>query len=194
MLLGCLLAVAITAAALAAYLPSRPGRPGATAASPPAVSPSHPAAAATGPPAAGPPAVLSPADPSRVASWNSGDGGAALSAVTGQAGTVLMAHGARQYVELRAYCGTLGAVVRHAQALPPIPDAAMARLYARALTLLAAGAADCQAAITVRRDGVEDIEAHENAPLLARALADLGTGVRDLYAATGKLRALPRHG
>jgi len=69
----------------------------------------------------------------RVAAWDAGHGGAALAALSSQFGNVLQAAGVKQYVPMKRACVQLAAEVAAAQAGPPIPDAAMQRLYAKAL-------------------------------------------------------------
>ena len=51
----------------------------------------------------------------------------------------------------------------------------MGRLYESARTLLAAGAADCEAGIVSQREGVEDMVTHTKASLLNQALTDFNT-------------------
>ena len=66
--------------------------------------------------------------------------------------------GLKLYAPMRLACVQLASDISTAQAGPPIPDAAMQRLYTRALTGLSRAAADCRAAITMEGDG-EDLSA-----------------------------------
>jgi hypothetical protein len=126
------------------------------------------------------------------AAWNAGHGGAALAAVSGQLGTTLMTHAARQFLLMRQACATLAADVRSAQQSPPIPDTAMETAYKRALAGLGKAAAECRAAISSHQEGVEDVEVHENTALLDEATSGLSTGAKDLYLATETIKTMKR--
>jgi hypothetical protein len=126
----------------------------------------------------------------RVTAWDRGRGGAALAALSGQFGNVLQAAGVKEYALMRMACVQLAAEVATAQATPPIPDAAMQRLYAKALADFAKGAADCRAAVSQRPTGDETIQTRENAALLHRALSLVAAGSTDLYRATAEIEAL----
>ena len=104
--------------------------------------------------------TLNPRNPAHVAAWEAGKGGAALTSISEQLGTVLMAHGSSQYTVMRQACVRLASAVAVANESAQIPDAAMGRLYERARTLLAAGAAGCEAGIVSQREGVEDMVTH----------------------------------
>jgi hypothetical protein len=145
------------------------------------------------PPLTTKPVTLSPRHPALVASWNAGKGGAALSSITQQLGTVLMAHGASQYPIMRRACVQLSASVETASGSEPIPDATMEQLYQRALTLLAAGAGKCEAGISTQKEGLEDTATRANASLLSQAMSDFSTGSRDLYSATATIRVLKKN-
>jgi hypothetical protein len=131
---------------------------------------------------------LKPSDPAQVKSWNSGKAGATLAKVTSQSGTVLMAHGAKQYTQMLHACRALSATLQTAQTLPPIPDAAMQRVYAKSLAAFKAGVADCEAGITQHPEGVEDTVTHVNQSYIQQAVNQFGTGMTDLYIATETLR------
>lgn len=134
------------------------------------------------------PKPLRPHDPGVVSSWNSGSGGKALTRINAQAGTVLMAHGAGQYPEMRAACIALASAVKAAEAAPAIPDTAMQHEYARSLNAFKAGAAQCQGAITQHPEGVEDTVTHVNSAGVKAAVAKISTGMTDLYISTETLR------
>ncbi|HEY1624413.1 MAG TPA: hypothetical protein VGG16_11500 [Streptosporangiaceae bacterium] len=124
-----------------------------------------------------------------VESWNKGHGGTNLSAISGQIGAVTQAIGLRQYVAAKASCKVLAGEVRTAQAGPPIPYQAMQKLYKVALSDLAAGAADCQAAISQKDQGDEYIQTSVSKAKMAAATADLKTGAKDLYRSTAAIEA-----
>ena len=75
--------------------------------------------------------------------------------------------------------------------MAPIPDAAMQRLYDKALAEMAKGAADCRAAISSHREGVEDIVLHQDTVMLNQAMSLIAAGAKDLYHATGKIKIRP---
>jgi hypothetical protein len=70
--------------------------------------------------------------------------------VTRLFGDALQAEGIRQYFEMKSACVQLAHSVSTAEARPQIPVGAMQMLYGKALAELAKGAADCQAAITMK--------------------------------------------
>jgi hypothetical protein len=149
-----------------------------------------PGQAASGPaPTPHYPRPLKPSsDAAAVQSWNSGPGGTALKKVTADIGVVLQAHGAGAYPQMLQGCVALGHEVSTARALPPIPDAAMQKLYADALSAFKTGAASCVAAITQHPQGVEEVITNVNHVVLNQAISTLNTGVKELYLATGALR------
>jgi hypothetical protein len=136
------------------------------------------------------PVALKPGSPSQVATWNAGPGGATLAAITSHLGTVLMAHDARQYVQMKRECVSLAADVKTASAQSAIPDPAMQNLYTKALAAISAGAADCQGAVSSHQEGDEDLIPQTNSSLLATAMSELNTGTRDLYIATAGIKDL----
>jgi hypothetical protein len=131
-----------------------------------------------------------PSEQSRIAAWKKGSGGTALSAVTAELGTTTQTAAVRLYPYTRQACMSLGSRVETALAKPPIPDAAMQRMYATSLAELNKAATDCHNAITVRQDGDEDQTIHVDSGQLNRALAELTSASKALYTATAQIRAL----
>lgn len=138
------------------------------------------------------PVALKPSNPAQVAAWKAGPGGTALTAIAAQVGTVLMTHDARHFVQMKRECASLAAEVTTAGAAPAIPDPAMQDMYNKALGSLAAGAANCQAAVSSHQEGDEDLITSTNSSLMATAMSQLSVGTRDLYIATWKIRALKK--
>lgn len=101
-----------------------------------------------------------------------------------------MAHDERQFVQMKRECASLAAAVTAASAQPAIPDPAMENLYTKALASLAAGAANCQAAVSSHQEGDEDLITTTDPSLLVTAMSQLTTGTRDLYIATAAVRTL----
>jgi hypothetical protein len=129
---------------------------------------------------------------SRVVRWQFGPGGTHLAAVSSLFGTALQQRGLRQYPLMKQTCTQLARSVPTAQAGPPIPIAAMQTLYVQALTELAKGAADCQAAITVTPDGDESVQLHVNAGLLDQSVSELAAGSRDIFRSTAEIEIASR--
>lgn len=125
---------------------------------------------------------------SKVKAWGQGSGGAAMTQVTTQSGSALMAHGAGQYPEMLQACRALTKAVQRAEGAPPIPDSAMQKEYSRSLSAFRAGAANCTAAISQHASGVEDTVTDVNKTVLATALKQFGQGQTELYIATEVLR------
>jgi len=125
----------------------------------------------------------------QVRRWKSGLGGKAMTAVTAQMGYALQAYGAKLYAPMKLACVRLGADIQTARAGPPIPYAAMQRMYGKALARLSQAAANCRHAISIR-SGEEAVEAHLHSALLQRSLAGLAAGSKVLYTATAEIRAL----
>jgi hypothetical protein len=126
----------------------------------------------------------------KVKTWNAGPGGAALNAVAGDLGIVTQNGGVRQYVGMKAACGTLMSAVQTARSAAPIPYAAMQTLYSAALNDLAEGVAECRAAISVKPDGDEYDETSVNQQELSQASSEFTAGGKDLYKATAEIEAL----
>jgi len=124
--------------------------------------------------------------------WDAGRRGAALAAVSADVGNASQAAGLKLYAPMRLACVSLGTAVTDAKAEPPIPDAGMQQLYARALATLASAAADCRAGISAHPYGDEDIQTHENSAALGRSASELAAGTRELYLATVKISAVTR--
>jgi len=103
-----------------------------------------------------------------------------------------MTHDARQFVQMKRECVSLAAEVKTAGAAPAIPDPAMQNMYNKALASLAAGTANCQAAVSSHQEGDEDLITSTNSSLMATAMSQLNVGTRDLYIATWKIRALKK--
>lgn len=119
--------------------------------------------------------------------WREGPGGSDLASVTSQMGAAMQAAGVKQYGAMRMTCTTLASEVRGAQAGPPIPDAAMQRLYARALAGLSSAAADCRQAIAEHPEGDEDLEIHIDHALLDQARLQFAAASKRLYRATAEI-------
>jgi hypothetical protein len=134
------------------------------------------------------PKPLELSDPARVESWNAGDGGTALARVTEDSGSILMAYGSGEYPETLQGCTALAGAVKKAAALPPIPDAAMQKLYVKSLDDFKSGITDCEAAITQHPEGVEDIVTDVNHAELNTAIPLFNAGAKNLYIATEVLR------
>jgi len=169
------------------------------AATPPAAQPTAPAASSRGTPR---PKVASdglaksvlrwaPGRKRQILRWDAGPGGQALAAVSEQMGTAMQSAGLKQYAQMKLACAQLASDIGAARAEPPIPDAAMQRLYAKALTGLSRAAADCHAAISIHVDD-ESTDVHLNRPLLNRSRLEFAAASKKLYRATGEIEALHR--
>jgi hypothetical protein len=129
---------------------------------------------------------------SRVITWQFGPGGNRLAAVSSLFGTALQQRGIRQYPLMKRTCNQLARSVPTAQVGPPIPVAAMQSLYGKALAELAKGAADCQAAISVKPHGDESLELHVNAALLNQSVSELAAASRDIFRSTAEIEIASR--
>jgi hypothetical protein len=127
-----------------------------------------------------------------VLTWHAGHGGTDLATVSSQAGAVLQSGGIRQYAMMKNACGKLVGGVAAAQAGPPIPVAAMQALYAKALTELAKGAADCRAAISTTPDGDETVKTAVNSAMLHRSTSELAAGADNIFRATAEIEIASR--
>jgi hypothetical protein len=123
----------------------------------------------------------------QVSRWEAGPGGKALGQVTAQMGYALQTAGAGLYPSMKQACANLASDIQAAQAGPPIPDAAMQRLYGQALARLSLGAANCRSAISVSIDD-ESTDIHVNKALLQQSRTEMGAGSRALYKATAEVR------
>ena len=126
-----------------------------------------------------------------VARWDA-HGNKALAALSVQFGTVLQSAGVKQYVPMKMACVRLATEAAALRAGPPIPDAAMQGLYAKALADFAQGAAACKAAVSEWRIGDETVDTRVNPAQLHRSLSLIAAGATDLYRATAEIVAL-RH-
>lgn len=129
----------------------------------------------------------------QVTAWDSGSGGAALSAISTEASTVAQAAGLKEFTAMRAACSKLTSSVHVAQAAPPIPDTAMQQVYAAALSELGQAASACQAAISEKTDGDEYIATTENKPALDAAQTVLASASEELFKATNAIVTLSNH-
>ena len=127
-----------------------------------------------------------------VASWHSGAGGRDLTAVSNRLGQALQAGGIKQYPSMRYACTQLASSVATAAAGPRIPDATMQELYAKALTDLAKGAADCRAAISVKATGDETTEANVDTTKLHQSTSELSAGATGVFRATAQIEIIGR--
>ena len=128
---------------------------------------------------------------SRVIAWQSGPGGTHLAAVTRLFADALQAGDVRQYFDMKSACVQLTHGVSTAEAGPQIPVAAMQMLYAKALAELAKGAADCQAAITIK-PGDESPETEVNATMRQQAASELAAGAREIFRSTAEIEIASR--
>jgi hypothetical protein len=104
-------------------------------------------------------------------------------------GYALQAFGARLYFPMKLACARLASDTRAAQTAPPIPDAAMQRMYGGALARLSLAAANCRQAISVLL-GDESTETHVQNVVIHRSLAEFAAGSKTLYIATAEISAL----
>ena len=104
----------------------------------------------------------------------------------------MQAAGARFYATMRTACGSLASGVETAQAGPPIPDAAMQRLYAKALAGLSNATADCRNAISAHPEGNEGTTIHVNNALLNRTRLEFAATSKKLYRATAQIQSVHR--
>lgn len=129
---------------------------------------------------------------SQVISWQSGPAGTQLRAVSSGLGNALQAAGVRQYSPMKHACAQLAASVATAKAGPQIPDAAMQELYAKALSELAKGAADCRTAISLAASGDETVQAHLDTALLNQSVSELSAGATDIFRSTAEIEIVTR--
>ena len=123
----------------------------------------------------------------QVLRWEAGPGGKALAAVTAQMGYAMQAAGTKLYPTMKVACTQLVSDIKTALAGPAIPDAAMQRVYGRALAGLSRAAASCQRAISVTGDA-EDTAIHVRNTLLNLSRAEFAAGSKMLYNATADIR------
>lgn len=131
---------------------------------------------------------LTPSSPSKTSQWAASKPGSVMSQVTDASGLALQDYSVHDYVSTLRECSALAGAVKAASAQAPIPDSAMQKRYASALSSFASGAQSCSSAITQHSQGPEDVTTTVNHAVMAQALSDLSSGTRDLYVATEKLR------
>jgi hypothetical protein len=124
----------------------------------------------------------------QISRWEAGPGGKALAAVTAQMGYAMQDAGTKLYLPMKVACISLASDIRTAQAGPPIPDAAMQRLYGTVLAGLSRTASNCQRAISSRPDGDETVRIHLNNALLTRTRLEFAAESARLYTATARIR------
>jgi hypothetical protein len=93
---------------------------------------------------------------------------------------------------MRFACTQLAMSVATAAAGPKIPDAAMQELYAKALTDLANGAADCRTAISIKPTGDETTEANVDTARLHQSTSELSAGATNIFRATAEIEIIGR--
>ena len=103
----------------------------------------------------------------------------------------MQAAGVKLYASMKTTCVALAADIGTAQAGPPIPYAAMQRLYARALVRLSTAAADCRSAISVNPQD-ESTSIHLNEALLSQSRLEFAAVSRELYRATAQIQSVHR--
>lgn len=129
---------------------------------------------------------------SQIVRWNTGSGGAALSAVTGQLGNVMQDVAVGLYPKARLSCARLESSVGNARAAPPIPDAAMEHLYREALDGISDAVTYCRYALSAQQLDKEDESVSVNKALLSQSMVKFATASNLLYTATGEIRPLHR--
>jgi hypothetical protein len=133
---------------------------------------------------------LPPAQHHAVAAWATGHGGAALTSLTSQLGTVAQLGGEGLYATMRQECGQLLTDVATARASAPIPSPAMQAAYSRSLSQVTSAATNCRTAIKSWSEGSEDIQTHVNQALLHSSLSGLAAAAHQLYLGTQQIRML----
>jgi hypothetical protein len=122
--------------------------------------------------------------------WNANRGGVMLTVMSSQLGNATQAAGLKLFAQMRQACSKLATEVAAAKAGPSIPDPALQRQYTEALGALAKATAYCEAGISARPYGDEDIETHENVAMVNKSLAAFAAGAKKLYRATAQIKAL----
>jgi len=126
-----------------------------------------------------------------VLDWHSGAGGRDLAAVSYMLGHALQGAAFRQYSQMKYACIQLASRVATAEAGPQIPDTAMQKLYARALTELAKGVVDCRAAISVKANG-GSAGAYVDTTRLHLSSSELSMGATDIFRSTAEIEIISR--
>ena len=106
-------------------------------------------------------------------------------------GSAMQAAGVKLYGTMKLACASLASDVGTAQAGPPIPYAAMQRLYTKALTGLSSAAADCRNAIS-EHPSDETTEIHVNKALLDQSRLEFAAMSKKLYRATAQIQSAHR--
>jgi hypothetical protein len=125
----------------------------------------------------------------QILSWKAGPGGKALATVNDQMGSAMQAAGLKLYASMRLTCTELASDIGTAQAEPPIPYAAMQRMYAKALARLSTAAADCRSAISLHAQGDENTSVHVNQALLSQSRLEFAATSKVLYRATAQIQS-----
>jgi hypothetical protein len=123
--------------------------------------------------------------------WKAGPGGTTLKTVEQQMGSAMQAAGVKLYTTMKLACASLASDVGTAQAGPPIPYAAMQRLYINALAGLSNAAADCQNAIS-EHPSDETVAVHVNQALMNQARLEFAAMSKKLYRATAQIQSAHR--
>jgi hypothetical protein len=126
--------------------------------------------------------------------WDTGRGGTALAAVSGDLGDAMQAYGVRLFSPMLQACSSLATAVTAARVGPPIPDTALQVSYAQALAKLATAAADCRAGISQSPTEDQGLQTRENPATIRQAESELAAGTEGLYQATVDINAVRSHG
>jgi hypothetical protein len=165
---------------------TQPGQPTAPASSRGTTGPKVTSAGVVTPPLGWPPRLNH-----QILHWKAGPGGATLNAVEQHMGSAMQAAGVKLYGSMKLACASLASDVGAAQAGPPIPYAAMQRLYANALTGLSSAAADCRSAIS-EHPSDETTAIQVNKALLDQARVEFAAMSKKLYRATAQIQSAHR--
>jgi hypothetical protein len=123
--------------------------------------------------------------------WKAGPGGTTLNAVEQHMGSAMQAAGVKLYSTMKLACASLASDVGTAQAGPPIPYAAMQRLYTNALAGLSSAAADCRNAIS-EHPSDETVAIHVDEALLNQSRLEFAAMSKKLYRATAQIQSAHR--
>jgi hypothetical protein len=106
-------------------------------------------------------------------------------------GSAMQAAGVKLYSTMKLACASLASDVGTAQAGPPIPYAAMQRLYTNALAGLSSAAADCRNAIS-EHPSDETTAVHVDEALLNQSRLEFAAMSKKLYRATAQIQSAHR--
>jgi hypothetical protein len=123
--------------------------------------------------------------------WQSGPGGRDLATLSNRLGQALQASTFQQDSQMKYLCTQLASSVATAKTGPRIPDAAMQKLYAKALAELTKGAADCRTAMSVKARG-ESARAPVDMKMLHLSTTELSMGAIDIYRSTAEIEIISR--